>query len=162
MRNDNRCAVCQKPGETILCASCKQQWDYESAWIQDLIHLEQQWRRINRLEIKYIATHIRVDGQLSRDQPFDVHELEQTDMLTGSKMLVNHIELWAEMGGLTIAEQHAFQLMKNHLMGNDAAEILHIIEDHDLSASAYNHRKQRVIHKIRLAQDAGEIDTEAH
>lgn|GEM_PF-6050860 len=158
------CAICQQKTEDILCEQCRQTWDADSKWVKDLVQQELYWRVVNQHERRLSPLHLTVDGCLHsdrrkvsskylRDQICQIVQRDDT-------WTVEEIELWAEMGGLTLGEQIVFLLMMEGANDEDGAAVLNHLENKQITASAYRRRMERLLSKLRDAAKAGVLSPE--
>lgn len=151
------CAICQTTAETLLCDSCHHQWDSSSTWVQKLITLEQHRRGVEEMEEALTDVYITVDGCLwtSSVKPVCLPQMHHAD--DESALLIQEIQIWAKTGGLTPAEQHAYEIMRAGLTLNDAMNVIREVEQKSVTINAYRHRMASVIKKIRRASQTGEV-----
>jgi hypothetical protein len=161
MDNAKLCAICQRPSTKLICGQCHEKWDLKASWVKDLRMLEDHWRKSNDHETQLFPVHISVDGHphdsdahwLPDSLLAEDHWLDDEDL----HIFIQAIDKWAISGGLTIAEQHAYQLMKTGVGGTYATQVINDMESKHLSHNAFIHRAEIVIHKIQNAVKAGII-----
>ncbi len=155
------CAICQTSAEHLLCDDCQNQWGTGYAWVQKLMALEQHRRRVEAMEDALTDAYITADGCLwsttaqslgsARSKLQSLYDDDE------SALLIQEIQAWGKTGGLTPAEQRAYEMMQAGFTLNDAMSAIQEVEQKAVTISAYRHRMTSLIKKIRRATQAGEV-----
>ncbi len=154
MITETLCAICQNPSNQIVCDFCESRWGHTATWVQDLSALEQHYRDVISDDEDMVVFHIDTVGHVYDEKNIisSAHSVENPVFQIQEGVWespVLDIYLWAERGGLTPAQCHAFELMWIGLTGPEAISVINEIEHKHITSKAYHRRMEEAIKKIR-------------
>jgi hypothetical protein len=152
MKGQDRCSVCQKPSERVICPSCKHQWGSEPSWVKDLMAQEHQWRMVNRHEARLSPVHISVEGDCyhADKRLSNTYLLNHHEPVSDIESVEAHedLELLTELAGLTPREHLTYRLMLAGFTDEEGAAMINELEHKKITPSAYRGRLEKVLKKI--------------